>query len=161
MADGSQTVSWSTLLVVLCVLTVTAAAPVVGEISGRLTGSPSQPLQASDATISGDMQIQRSSFGAETYHLSEIQIRLSDLSGEGVLVVQIGIPKLNRYVLTWKRNVSVSTPTDRLVRYQPLVELHPDRVTDDVYGASITVRLRSDGATTLIAERNIRMEVVG
>lgn len=157
--DTDGTVSPTTAGLVLFVVFASAVSPIVGAISEQAVGEPETPLQASDGRIGGDLSLVESQFGAGTLHLTEIRIHLADLVGEGTLVVQIGVPDLNDYVLTWERTIRSNGAPDRTIRYQPSVEFEEEEITQSAYKARITARIRSDRGTRVVAERTVTIEV--
>lgn len=155
---GGDGVSITTTVVVVVILLGTLLAPTVTTAVAGLS-DPADPLRVSDAEISTDVALVKGDFGSGTYHISSIRVRLSNVSGHGTLLFQIGIPALDSFVLTGSSTVDQRRPTDRTVEYQPSVEFQPDRIRQSAYPARITVRAESGDASVIVAETTVTLGV--
>lgn len=161
MRDGGGDVSVVTTLTVVVLVVATLTVPPAVDL---LRDDPEQTnvgLTAENATVLGNISLQRSDFGGGTYHFSELEVQLQGVRGVGTLVLKVVVPQLNSYVLTREVPLDEEKPRDVIVRYQPSDEFHPEEIGRDRYLAKVTVRLRSDGTSTVVAEKGFEMEVRG
>lgn len=160
--DTSNRIVWSTVAVILVVMIV--SGPLVGSI--ELTSMESSPttLGTGSAEVQIDsvptdaITLERSTFGAKTFHLSAppSTVTIEDVRGNPVLEYAIQIPELgfvdiNSYV------VSELTGSTLRLTFRP-IEISPSEVTQETYGGTVTIRLQADEFERLY-ESTITVEV--
>lgn len=162
MREGRPLV-WST--VVLIAAMTLASGPLVGAVdlpAGPAPGPPPGTGSASVEVLSAPttVTLQRSSFGAGTFHLEgpPARVRVDAVTGNPELRYSIDIPGLwfsdaNEYALRGRAGDRVT------LEFRP-VELSPTRVTEDRYRGTLAIWLVTDGDTyRTVHQASVTIEV--
>lgn len=111
--------------------------------------------------IPDDLTLERNEFGSGTYQLesSSVETNVSDVSGNPLVVYDVLIPGLDYNKETY-RILSADVDGKLTIRASSDT-VQPDKVTEGSYPATLTVLVRSDAGSRVVATKNVTVEVVG
>lgn len=163
MADGRPLV-WSTVLVITVVAIV--SGPLVSGVNPPAAGGSAEPpVGAGSASVDvvsapSTVTLQRSSFGAGTYHFEgpPARVTVRSVTGNPGIRYSIDVPDL--WFTDTKTYPLQGRAGDRIdLEFRP-VELSPTRVTNDSYRGRLAIWLVTDGGTyRTVYQAPVRIEV--
>lgn len=154
----------STLLFAVVVLVVAVAfGPAVPglALSSPHTYEPaSGSVAVSVSAMPEGLTLERNGFGSGTYELqsSTVETNVSSVAGNPLVVYDVRIPELEYNKETYR--ILSPDVTGNLTIRATSDTIQPNQVTEESYAATVTVLVRSDAGSRVVAIRNVTVEVV-
>lgn len=150
------------LLVLVAAFAFGPAVPGLGLSSSAQEYEPaSGSVNVSVSELPDTLSLDRNGFGSGTYQLqsSSVETDVSGVSGNPLVVYDIRIPGLEYNKETYR---ILSPDVDGTLTIRASSDtVQPSRVNAGSYAATVTVLVRSDVGTRVVATSNVTVEVVG